>query len=307
VIALLIVIAGCKPAEEPVCDATIGEATPADGAGPLARDTVLHVPFTGTAAGATIHVTDADGGVVAGDIAIADGEATFTAQGGALPADAQLSWTADICSSHAEGSFSTGTLETTQDASTLPGKTYAVDLGAATWVSPPGAGDLIGQVFAGAFLIGVTAATDTELTCISAAGEATDGGSWQQDPCYETIDLDHVDFSNNPYFSLHADRMQFTVAAMDVLLHDFTLTGGLTDEAIVDGTFAGEVDFRDYSGIDCNTVEAFLGTSCTACASDGETFCLDLVAEDVAGPRVQGLTLVPNTDPAECDATDTAH
>jgi hypothetical protein len=166
-------------------------------------------------------------------------------------------------------------------------------------VSPENGGALISQFFGGAFLIGVQSAEDGDLDCIGAAGEPTEGGGFQQDPCYETLDFEPVPFESNPYFSLEADRLEFTVGTLTAIIHGATIAGGIDGDTIIDGRFSGEADLRDYSGITCSTV-MLAGIECTECRSDGEVSCIWLEADEVEGDEVQGLTLVPNEDPAEC-------
>lgn len=296
-------------AEKPTpCDVTFTGASPADGTGPTARDTTIEVAFDGMASEApTITVTGPDG-AIAGSVEVS-GNALVFSPSEPFPENAEIAWEAVDCGAQAEGAFTTGELEERLDPAELTDQTYAFDLTQATWVSPAGAGDLIGAYFAGTFLIGVEAATDTELDCIGAAGEPTEGGSWQQDPCYATIDFDTIDFATNPYFNLVVDELEFTVEGITAIIHDAHLSGGITTDELVDGRLAGEVDMRDYQDVfgtqGCEMLETYLGTPCAECASDGAVQCLWVEAVDVSGARIEGLTVVTNEDPEECDPDDT--
>lgn len=299
----LATFAALLPACGAPCDAQLTTFTPADGATPAGRTTPIRVSFTGTTEEVAFEVTGPDG-AIDGTTAIENGVATFTPSA-AYPENAEIQWSLSACDSVASGSFTTGTLETSLSSEDLEGSTYSVNLADATWVSPPNGGALISQVFGGAFLIGVQSAQNNELDCIGAAGEATAGGSWQQDPCFPTIDFEAVDFSTNPYFALRTPLLEFAVQGMSAKIHDVAITGGLTDDALTEGGFSGEVDLRDYAaalGNDgCSTI-AIVGLSCTACRSDGEEQCIWLEAVDVEGERVGGLTLQPNEEPAECSS-----
>jgi len=300
---LLLILAACSGnAIEEECVATGATAVPADGAGPVGVNTALVLELDGPVDAVEFAVTDEVGAAIAGDTSISGSTATFTPDGG-WPAAETVSWTADFCGNAAAGSFYVGTLDEPLDPATLEGDTFTIDLASATWVSPPGAGVLIGQFFEGVFLLGVNEVVDADMSCILAAGEETSGDSYQQDPCFPTTTFDSVDFSGNPYISLQADVLEFEVQGIAVVVREVDISGGLTEDSFVDGQFAGEVDLREYSdfGIDCATLEQFLGVGCTACTSDGEDFCMLVEAEDVSGNRVGGLSLVENENPDECD------
>ncbi len=283
------------------CTAEFASVTPADGAGPVGASTALVVTLDGTVTEATFTVaTDADE-AIAGTTTVSDNTATFTPDGG-WPAGATIEWSVQACESEASGSFVVGTLDEALDPTTLEGDTYTVDLTSATWVSPPGAGVLIGQFFQGVFLLGVTDVEGEDLSCLLGVGEETSGDSYQQDPCYPTVTFEDVDFSGNPYISVQAEQMEFEVQTIAVVVHNVSISGGLTADTLVDGRFQGEADLREYSefGIDCAQLEQFLGTPCAPCTSDGEEYCLVVEAVDVTGVRIGGLTLVENENPDEC-------
>ena len=299
----LAVFSALVPACGEPCDTQLATFTPADGATPAGRTTPIRVMFTGTSENVAFDVTG-PGGPINGTTTTENGVATFTPNA-PYPENTEIQWSLSACDAFASGSFSTGTLETSLSSDDLAGSTYSVDLANATWVSPSNGGALISQVFGGVFLIGIQSAQSNELDCIGAAGEATAGGSWQQDPCFPTIDFDSVDFSTNPYFALHTPLLEFAVQGMSAKIHDVAITGGLTDEALTEGGFSGEVDLRDYTAAlgsnGCSTI-ALVGLSCTACRSDDELQCIWLEAVDVDGERVGGLSLQPNENPEECSS-----
>ena len=293
---------GCKE-EPPVCDASIVLTAPVDGAGPVARDTELVLEFEGNLpydfeGFAPTFSLSTEHGSVDGSFSVEDNTIRFTPDE-LLPADTEVDWSADVCGESVAGSFTTGALESGVAQEDVAGSSYAIDLADATWISPEGGEELVSMAFGGAFLIGVENVSSTEIDCIGAAGEATDGGSWQQDPCYNTVDFEPMPF-NNPYFLLQSDAIEFTVADQPAILHSVSISGGLTADGIVDGAFSGEADIRDYDGFDCDMLELYAGISCVECKSDGEVKCIWLEAVDVEGDLVDGVTVVPNEDPAEC-------
>jgi hypothetical protein len=296
-LCLAAALSACTP-----CDAVFTTFTPVDGAGPVGRATPIRVLFDGQASAIDFEVTGPDG-AIPGTVTLEEGAAVFTPDA-AYPSEGEITWTAAACEGTVGGTFSTGTLEERMSPEELEGSAYSIDLAEATWVSPPNAGDMISQFFAGTFLIGVEAATETELDCIGAAGEATASGSWQQDPCYPTVDFDAVDFSSNPYFALVSDRLEFNVEGMAVIIHEVTISGGMSSEELSEGKFSGEVDMRDYTGAlgdDPCSLVGLVGLTCEACLSDGEEQCIWLEAEDVGGERVGGLSIVANENPEECE------
>jgi hypothetical protein len=308
-LALLPLLAACNGGEDsdtaPVCDAAVLSFAPEDGTGPYALDKPLVFTIEGTASEATVTVTGPDGAEIAGEVTIGEGTVTWE-PADELPEEATVSWTAQICDVTGAGTFTTGTLGSDVPPEELSDDTFAVDLANATWVQPEGGEDLVEQFFAGAFLIGIQAVTEITLDTIGASGEATASGSWQQDPCYATIDFEPVDFTTNPYFVLETDEMRFTVQGIEAIIYDVQITGGLTNDAIVDGTFQGEIDMDDYkddlgTSDPCGMLAMYAGLECVACSWDGEEHCLFLMAEDVEGEEVPGLQLVPNDTPQECN------
>lgn len=281
-----------------VCPEIVG-VIPADGAGPVARDQVITATFSDAPGDVAFVVTGPDGDI-AGTVAIAESTAVFTPSE-PLPASANIDWIVTTCDSSAAGAFQTGTVASAAETAALQGNTYAMDLAAATWVSPPNGGALVSQFFAGVILVGVESATEAELDCIGATGQATSSGGWQQDPCFATIDFPAVDFTGNPYFAITAEVVEFDVQGITARVHDVTLSGGLTDQRVSDGQFSGEVDFREYEelGDGCGMI-GLIGLSCVACRADDEVQCLWIEAHDVEGDVVPGLQLVANESPDEC-------
>lgn len=274
--------------------------TPADGTGPVARDAVIRVALDGNPGKVEFTVTGPDG-EVPGTVSLGATEAVFTPTG-LLPEGADIDYTVAVCDATQAGTFTVGSIEHASSPDELDGNTYALDLTNATWVTPPSGGALIAQFFDGAVLVGIEAVSDTELDAIGASGLETTDGAWQQDPCFATIDFEPVDFASNPYFHILADVVEFTVQTATIQVHDVEISGGLTADAVVDGTFAGEIDFREVDVVQdgCSMV-GMIGLSCTDCTSDGEPYCMFVEAEDVAGEVLPGLTVMPNVDPQECN------
>ncbi len=286
-------LAGCACPE-------ILSVTPADGTGPVARDAVIRVALDGKPGKIEFTVTGPDG-AIPGAVSLGETEAVFTPTD-LLPEGADIDYSVALCDATSYGTFTVGAIEHATPPDELAGNTYALDLTNATWVTPPSGGALIEQFFGGAVLVGIEAVSATELDAIGASGQATTNGGWQQDPCFATIDFEPVDFTSNPYFNILADSVEFTVQTAVITVHNVEISGGLTSDAVVDGTFAGEIDFREVTAVNdgCSMV-GMIGLSCTDCTSDGEPFCMFIEAEDVTGEVLPGLTVVANEDPQECN------
>lgn len=290
------------------CEFAYVDAAPTLESGPVSRLPTLSIQYQGDLKDADVVVTSG-GDTFEGTTTIGDGLITWRPSN-PLPENATIAWALTACDGGASGEFSTGTLDSPVEPASLEGKTYALDLANATWISPEGAGVLIASVFGGAVLIGVQSASDTELDCLGSSGQLTSSESWQQDPCFPTIDFQSVDFSNNPYFEIVSPLVQFEVQGITAVVHDVSVSGGLTADAIVDGNFSGEIDMREYTAVlqgdGCDLIESYLGISCVECRSDSSVDCLWIEATNIGGARVPALTLVENPTPEECDVdTDT--
>jgi hypothetical protein len=196
---------------------------------------------------------------------------------------------------------------------TLIGRSYAVDLGGATFVQPPGIGAILGSLLTQDVLIGVTGAGDTTLDLVGAL--SVEGGT-AQDFCSAAIVFPApADFTNPPIFTVGPQDTSLAVSGETVTIFGMELGGTFSADGTLfeNGGFAGEVDMRELVQVvdalggtadeACGTLEA-IGAACAACSSDGAEACLVLEAVDVAAAEIPGQQVEANTecDPARCEA-----
>lgn len=302
------------PAPAP-CDVSALDASwPEDGLSPASRAPILSVSFSGVASeeGTLFSVTDESGAEVEGTTTLSDGVATWEPSA-LLDADTTYAWTATVCDATGGGAFTTGAHGERVDTSALGDTSYALDLDSATWVEPEGGESIFRGLFSEVLLLGVQSADDSSLDLIAAIGEVLeDDGTIQQSPCYSTADFDPADFRNNPYASVGPTTLSLEIEGFTVPVENVYVSGAFDGQGgLADGVMEAEVDARtmaDALGLRdsqvCDLLETYVGISCTACSTDGETYCVGMRLEDLTGEIVDGLRVVPNEDPQECDESD---
>ncbi|MCB9759521.1 MAG: hypothetical protein H6739_06745 [Alphaproteobacteria bacterium] len=309
---LLPLLGACdKPEPEdtaPVCDATLTASMPADGEDIIGTNARILLDWEGTvtADGASLTVTPEH----PYSAVVGDGTVIFRPDEPLQPETA-YTWEAALCGEPvASGGFTTRTEGDAAEPGDVEGRSFGVDLAAATWVEPRNGGELFAQLFGGLLLLGVEGADDRTIDVIGAVGEDVDGQR-QQDPCYETIDFPEVDFSRNPYLELGPAEFPVKVQGQDVVLHGLRLYGAFngTGTALTDGALSAQGDLRDVVGQQytayCQQLQTF-GLSCVTCEADGATACIDLYVTDIQGSVVPGLRVLSVSNPsAECGGGDT--
>lgn len=224
--------------------------------------------------------------------------------------------TLNHCGGAADVSFRTGDLggDLAEGPESLVGRTYAVALGDARFVKPEGVGSLLGGLLTQDILVGVTAASDTEINMMGALSQE---GSTDQDRCEPSIEFPvAADFSEAPFFAIDADELALTIADFNVGIKDFTLSGTFASDGSYMGgaVLAGLLDARDLvealigggileDGSDassvCDLISAF-SVACEAC-SDGEEFCLSIHVDQIMAEETGSeLVAQDECDPEAC-------
>jgi hypothetical protein len=234
------------------------------------------------------------------------------------PLDPNTSYSATLhyCGGDAEISFTTSSLGTPiDDPSSLEGRAYVVDLPAARIVEPPGIGAVLTSYLTTDILIGVNGVTGSQIDMIGAVA-VTDSSPPVQDYCTPSIPFPPADFSESPFFAIGPQDTTLNVAGYEIDIQDLLINGTFAaDGTYFDGgVLSGTIDTRplapplDDSGNEgaiCDLAVNF-GATCEACPSDGQPYCLSLVADQIYAEQVDGVTLVPvlGTDCAGCDQPD---
>ncbi|MSP54789.1 MAG: hypothetical protein EXR69_04160 [Myxococcales bacterium] len=232
----------------------------------------------------------------------------------ALDPATAYSVTLDYCGGSVVLDFTTSDLGTSMsDPSALLGKTYVLTLGDARIVEPAGIGSVLSSYLTTDILLGVSAVSDTTLDIVGAV--AVDGVSPSvQDFCTETIDFPTADFADEPFFTVGPQTTTLDVAGYEIEIGDLNITGTFAaDGSYFDGgTLSGTIDTRplaplvDDSGNEgaiCDLAVNF-GAECEACSSDGQPYCLTLVADRILAEQLPDTELreVGTSDCVDCAA-----
>jgi hypothetical protein len=252
------------------------------------------------------HLSDADPTAVASSSVAgtstlsSDNETVYFTPSAPLEPLTSYTVTLDYCGGSVDLSFTTsaygGDLTTSID-----NNTYALALGDARIVEPDGIGSVLSSYLTQDILVGVVSSSGGSLEMIGAIG--VEGVSPPaQDYCDPTIDFPTADFSESPYFTVGPQTTTLAVAGYSISIEDLAITGTFAPDgsSFGGGTLSGTIDTRplapllDDSGDEgaiCDLAVSF-GAVCETCPSDGQPYCLTLVADQITAEQVSGVTLV---------------
>jgi len=294
----------------PACETTLSGVWPEDGTPDVFFASTIELTLSALDGTETIDVTDAAGNAVAGTTATDGNTIIFTPDGG-LASSTTYNVSYGWCNGPTDVSWSTSLVGDPATPADLIDRTYLLDLASGRWVQPEGIGSMIGgligdeaQVF-----IGVTDATDTEVSLMGAVGD----GSGGQDICTETFDFPiAADFSGNPLFSVESDALELAVAGYDVEIEDLVISGAFAPDGslIAGAVLEGTLDVNLLAGVvgdDPCALLVAVGVTCEECSDGTGPHCLSVVVQDMTAEELPGVTLVPRTaddvaaDP-QCDS-----
>lgn len=265
------------------------------------RDTVT-VSFDGDAAtDATIRVTGPGGAESPVEIGWTEGNVQALV-GLALEANTSYTLSVDVCGVNTSVGFTTSAIGTPLaiDPSELVGRTYSFRISDSTITEPAFLDFVADSYLTVPILLGVVAADESQIDFLGALGEQDDRGVYTQYEGVPTWDFPPADFSEAPYFDAASEGIVIMYGDVPIPIEDFTLSGTLSADGtrIEEGRATGLGDSR-YLGIlmvgdddpnaACEIAEA-AGVYCEAC-SDGEPYCLYIVAEHITATYQPGLVL----------------
>ena len=261
---------------------------PEDGSSDVHYRTRIEVAFTEPVDLVSIELAG-DGGTVAGElerdetgtVASFDpyGDDPWTHLEPAAAYVASIAWTGH---DPVNLSFSTSDVGLAVDPEDLEGHDYLVDLLSGEFVEPPGVGPLLSQYMGDVFPILHVLAVDDEAGTIEfGLGECEQSavGEW-----------------HNPHLRLGPTTLILFIEGIEAEITDVFLAGDFTPDGsrLVEGSLEGLFDTRFIDvlidpgageGAACDLLES-LGIECLPCPSDGEFYCLRMVAEGFVANRI---------------------
>jgi len=265
------------------CEAEVDSTWPEDGDDAFYYRDEISFYLSEPDASATITVDGISGTSSLDDTATV---VTFTPDG---DLDGASSYTATLsyCAGAETISFSTSDLGGEVDVDSLPGLTYALNLGTGTVVNPPGLEDLLGLFGADleqTLFLQVTESSDTTINFISALPDDTG----DQDYCNATLDFPTADFTEAPYFQIGPKDIIADIGDTQVPIERVYVSGTFAS----DGTYIGGMELSGTLdldvigpalGVDGETIcnyGSFVGIYCEECG-DGDETCLSLEIVDM--------------------------
>jgi hypothetical protein len=248
---------------------------------------------------AALSLTDADGVAIDGTSWMSDdGTVVYFTPADGLASSSSYTATLDMCQDKDDPkapaiSFMTSSLGEAVDCE-LTGRTYLVDLANARFVKPEGVAELLLGQLEDDILMGVMGESDTEVEILGALG-SPDG----QDFCTPTIDFPIADYTEAPYFSVGPQDTAISAAGYDIEISSLMISGTFASDcsSFGGGVLGGELDARvlgvllgELVGTEdpdeiCTLLTGF-GVECGACTSDGEMYCIEILADQMTAEEM---------------------
>jgi hypothetical protein len=282
---------------------------PADGEADAFYRTSVEFTLDGADATATLALTDASGAAVAGTSSLSDDQKTvYFTPAADLTSGASYTSTLTFCGGNPSATFTVGSLGApVADPNAMVGKTYTVQLSAARFVKPPGVADLLLGQLTDDVLLGVSGIDGSSIQMLGALSEGAGG---PQNTCSPSIDFPVADFSENPFVNIGPENVTIEAAGLTIPIANFNISGAFAADGSYfgGGVLSGQLDARDLAPALADTLGtsdptelcgllAGFGVSCAPCA-DGQSFCVDVLADDITALEKSGTTLecVSQTD-----------
>jgi len=314
IVASVALLVACDPSgmepvghdDEPVvevCDTTVTGTLPGDGATDAYYRGAVEFHLSAPDPEATVSASF-DGTVEVRD----EGRVIVYTPTEPLAPSTSYEATLDYCGGKPTIGFTTSELGAALDGVDLVGRTFRLGLMDARFAGGPGLAEVASTILARALLVEVTAADANGVALRVALGNDSDTG---QHPCMGTIELPAADFSQAPYFTLEATDLSFGSSGTTVDLASLSFTGTLSPDAswMGGGTFEAVLDARDVASLLDTSPEGLcsvadgLGIPCGECA-DGETMCVTIDADQIAGEWLDGVSVTRVDDPATLSGCD---
>ncbi len=292
------------------CEITVDSTFPSEGATDHYFLSAIEFELSDADSTASVTVADASGADVAGTVTTIDEVIYFEATGGFSPSSTYTA-TASLCGGELNPAitFSTSDLGTARDCD-LTDKAFVVDLNNARFLEPAGVADLLLSQLENNIILGVASYTDADNLDI--VGAISEDASTDQDFCTESLDFSGVDFTADPTFSVGPEDTTLSVAGYDIKINALEISGTFASDCSYfgGGVLAGELDARDLAPLVgelvgsedpdeiCELLVGF-GVACATCSSDGEEYCVDILADSLAASE--------SGTPVECVAEGECH
>lgn len=299
---------GCDGNEVPTdsdtegCPNLVQNEFPDDGSSGAYIRTAIDFLLLNVEQAATVTLADDAGASVSGSTSWVGRRIVFTPD---APLANSATYTATLdnwgCPDPVTTTFTTGTTGMDPVAGTaLGGNTWGFAVAEGRVVDPPEIEAVVPMMLTFDFLLTALSASDTDVQFIGAVSDEMG----DQSLCSPSIDFPQpADLTENPYFTVVADNMDFVLVGDPLAATNVRLTGTFSaDGSTMEGVYlAALVDM----GAELCDLMSSSGVDCLACTGGGNT-CLDLIVDDMtATPRTTAVFEWAETDivPEDCEVT----
>jgi len=297
------------------CTNEITGYSPFDGQTDAYYRAAVEVMLKEADAAATITLADADGNDVAGTLSASEsGKIIYFQPDVSLASNTDYVASFSICDGEKNPTISFHTSElgeaTTAD---LVGNTYNLDITKARFVEPAGVAELLLGQLENSILVGINS---TDANVLSVIGALSADGSDGQDFCSPSLDFPEADYTEAPFFNIGPQDTDIAVGGYDLSISALQISGTFSADGSYfgGGVMSGQLDARILAPLLVNVVGtddpdeicvllAGFGANCTPCSSDGEEYCINILADQMTAELQDGsLECVAGEDCHElCD------
>ena len=304
---LVITMTACNPDTTPkdtaACTVELESTFPVDGAADVYHRAPMEFHLNDDDPTAYATLTGPEGEVAGTSTASENQETIYFTPGEPLLPETAYSARLDACFGTVDIVFQTSELGQPRSASPI-GQAYLVDLTQARFTEPEAIAGVIGQALRFDVLLGVSDLTDGESIHTSLAIAVEGSDPTEQDYCSATTDFGEGDFTGDPWFHLGPLDATFNLSDHDVVIRDLEISATFSPDATSfgGGQLGGRIDTRENVALfqemvstvtdgdtACDALAAF-GVVCGDCG-DGQIYCMNLVADSITAPSVDGLAL----------------
>jgi hypothetical protein len=186
----------------------------------------------------------------------------------------------------------------------VEGRLFSITSDSVRWAEPMGLGSLIGA-YVPPVLLQVGELEGINLEMMGTTGNTTEPP--EQDLCVITTTFDSATLEGT-WFDTGVVDFYARVSGALAVFYDFRVQADFSPTGLrfEDGTFEVTLDIREieelfHQGVDetCALADSQFNAPCQPCPTDGNSYCLTVVGEDVAGTAIDTAELIQvNADQA---------
>jgi hypothetical protein len=292
----LLALAACQPAatddsnptQDPTCETGITSTYPMDGSSDAYYRDSIEFVLSEPDPGATV-IADFEGTQSSSE----DGLTVIYTPAEPLEPLTAYEVSLDYCHGTPTIGFTTSAYgQPVDDPLTLLGRTWSYDLREARFYEAVYVGALLQSFAERVGLVSVVGVEGQTVDLRLAVADDNDPPG--QDFCARTVDIQGVDFADNPFLQFGPTSIEFQAYLGVIRLHEMLVQtsvapagnrlGGMVIEAVIDVRSVGQATDMEVGEL-CDLLEVY-GAPCESCPGDGAPYCVSTAADRLEAAEV---------------------